>query len=85
MRETTILDTVSSEGLSERSTIRNYDFSVFEAIYHVVEDFSMHAGQIMLITRLLTGKTTVRASPSWNWDASSSKSSRVLRFSVRSC
>jgi len=56
MRAMTILDTVSSDRLTERLTIRNYDLSVFEAIYHVVEDFSMHAGQIMLITRLLTGK-----------------------------
>jgi uncharacterized damage-inducible protein DinB len=40
--------------LSARHTIQGYDVSVLEAIYHVVEHFSMHTGQIIFITKLLT-------------------------------
>jgi hypothetical protein len=29
---------------------------VLEAIYHVVEHFSMHTGQILFATKLLTGQ-----------------------------
>jgi hypothetical protein len=29
--------------------------SVLEAIYHVVEHFSLHTGQIIFATKLLTG------------------------------
>ena len=28
----------------------------FEAIYHVVEHFSMHYGQILYVTKLITGQ-----------------------------
>jgi uncharacterized damage-inducible protein DinB len=41
--------------LTERVTIQNYDVSVLEAIYHVVEHFSMHTGQILFATKMLTG------------------------------
>jgi uncharacterized damage-inducible protein DinB len=42
--------------LSERRTIqKHYDVTVLEAIYHVVEHFSMHTGQIIFATKLLTG------------------------------
>jgi uncharacterized damage-inducible protein DinB len=30
--------------------------TVLEAIYHVVEHFSMHTGQIIFATKLLTGE-----------------------------
>jgi len=43
--------------LSERRTIqKHYDVTVLEAIYHVVEHFSMHTGQIIFATKLLTGE-----------------------------
>jgi len=32
--------------------IQDRDVSVFEAIYHVVEHFAMHTGQIILLTKL---------------------------------
>lgn len=43
--------------LRERRTIqKHYDVTVLEAIYHVVEHFSMHTGQIIFATKLLTGE-----------------------------
>ena len=43
--------------LSEKRTIqKHYDMTVLEAIYHVVEHFSMHTGQIIFATKLLTGE-----------------------------
>ena len=35
-----------------RRTIQGRDVSVFEAVYHVVEHFAMHTGQIVLLTKL---------------------------------
>ena len=40
--------------LLETKTIQGLDVSVLEAILHVVEHFSMHTGQIILLTKLLT-------------------------------
>ncbi len=43
--------------LRERRTIqKHYEVTVLEAIYHVVEHFSMHTGQIIFATKLLTGE-----------------------------
>lgn len=51
-----LIASLPHEKLSERKTIqKHYDVSVLEAIYHVVEHFSMHTGQIMFATKLLTG------------------------------
>jgi uncharacterized damage-inducible protein DinB len=41
--------------MADRLTIQGYPVSVMEAIYHVVEHFSMHTGQIMFVTKMLTG------------------------------
>ncbi|MCA9736471.1 MAG: DinB family protein [Gemmatimonadota bacterium] len=41
--------------LLERRTIQGMDVSVLEAIYHVVEHFSQHTGQILWITKMRTG------------------------------
>ena len=46
---------VAPERLAERVVIQKYDVSVLEAIYHVVEHFSLHMGQIVFATKLLTG------------------------------
>jgi uncharacterized damage-inducible protein DinB len=40
--------------LLERQTIQGTDVTALEAIFHVVEHFSMHTGQIILLTKLLT-------------------------------
>jgi uncharacterized damage-inducible protein DinB len=45
----------TSETLVERREIQKYPVSVMEAIYHVVVHFSMHTGQIIFITKMLTG------------------------------
>ncbi len=35
---------------------QNYTVTVLEAIYHVVEHFSLHTGQIIFVTKALSGK-----------------------------
>lgn len=49
------LDVVTAARLLERVTIQQYDVTVLEAIYHVVEHFSGHTGQIIFATKMLTG------------------------------
>lgn len=42
--------------LGERKVIQKiYDTTLMEAIYHVVEHFAQHTGQIIFATKLLTG------------------------------
>lgn len=55
---TAVIDGVSVQRLSERLVIQRYEVSVLDAIYHVVEHFAMHTGQIIFMTKMLTGKTT---------------------------
>ncbi len=40
--------------LLERRSIQGCDVTALAAIFHVVEHFSMHTGQIILLTKLLT-------------------------------
>jgi uncharacterized damage-inducible protein DinB len=42
--------------LSDKILVQKYDVTVLEAIYHVVEHFGQHTGQIIFITKLLTGQ-----------------------------
>ena len=42
--------------LAERRQIQRYDVSVLEAVYHVVEHFGMHTGQIILISKARSAK-----------------------------
>jgi uncharacterized damage-inducible protein DinB len=46
-----VLAGVSADDLQTRRMIQNHDVSVLEAIYHVVEHFSMHTGQIILLAK----------------------------------
>ena len=46
-----VLASLSAEDLHSRRTIQANDVTVFEAIYHVVEHFSMHTGQIILLAK----------------------------------
>jgi len=41
--------------LLERRQIQGYEVSVLDAIYHVVEHFSMHTGQVILLAKARTG------------------------------
>jgi uncharacterized damage-inducible protein DinB len=49
-----VLVYLDSNVVLERRTIQGKDVEVLEAIFHVTEHFSMHAGQIFLLTKLLT-------------------------------
>jgi uncharacterized damage-inducible protein DinB len=51
-----VLAQVPAERLPQRIVVQGYDVSVMEAIYHVVEHFSGHTGQIIFATKMLTGE-----------------------------
>jgi len=42
--------------LRERLIVQGLDVSVLEAVYHVVEHFSMHTGQVLYVAKLRTGE-----------------------------
>ncbi len=46
-----VLAAMTASDLHTRRVIQNNDVSVLEAIYHVVEHFSMHTGQIILLAK----------------------------------
>jgi uncharacterized damage-inducible protein DinB len=50
-----VLDRVTAERLAQRIVVQEYEMSVLSAIYHVVEHFSGHTGQIIFATKMLTG------------------------------
>jgi uncharacterized damage-inducible protein DinB len=50
-----IIRKVPAARLMERITPQGHDVTVLEAIAHVVEHFSQHTGQIILVTKMLTG------------------------------
>ncbi len=51
-----VLAGLDSGALSEDRSIQGRETNVLRAIYHVVEHFGMHTGQIMYITKLRTGR-----------------------------
>ena len=51
-----VLETLPPERLTEHITVQHYHVTVLEAVYHVVEHFSGHTGQIIYATKLLTGE-----------------------------
>ena len=51
-----VLATVDHSILLERRKIQSTKPTVLEAIFHVTEHFSMHTGQIILLTKLLTAR-----------------------------
>ena len=46
-----VLASLTEADLHTRRTIQASDVTVFEAVYHVVEHFSMHTGQIILLAK----------------------------------
>jgi uncharacterized damage-inducible protein DinB len=48
-----VLSRLGEAQMLERRRIQDYDVTALEAIYHVVEHFAMHAGQIILLTKML--------------------------------
>jgi uncharacterized damage-inducible protein DinB len=51
-----VLETLPAERLTQKVTIQGYQVSVLEAIYHVVEHFAQHTGQIIFATKAATGQ-----------------------------
>ncbi len=51
-----VIEAVPAERLVERITPQNREVSVLEAIYQVVGHVQQHAGQIILLTKQMTGK-----------------------------
>jgi len=49
-----VIGALSHADLETRRTIQGRDVTVFDAVYHVVEHFSLHTGQIILLTKLLS-------------------------------
>ncbi len=72
-----VLGKLSDEDLTRVHTIQKYPVTGMEAAFHVAEHFSHHAGQIILLTKMLTGsdlkftqlpgekKQTSRNLPAW--------------------
>jgi uncharacterized damage-inducible protein DinB len=51
-----VLANFDSDKLLDSYRIQNCDVTALEAIFHVVEHFSMHTGQIILLTKQLTAR-----------------------------
>jgi len=47
-----VLAKLTATDLATMRTIQGRDITVFEAIYHVVEHFSLHLGQIVLVAKM---------------------------------
>ncbi|MEW6731113.1 MAG: DinB family protein [Acidobacteriota bacterium] len=56
MEADAVLAKVDPASLLEKRTIQGKEVSIMYAIYHVVEHFSMHTGQIILVTKLRTNR-----------------------------
>ncbi len=52
---TAVIAALTHERLAAPLVVQGYRVSVLEAVYHVVEHFSMHTGQILFATKMLTG------------------------------
>ena len=51
-----VLDRIDPATLLEKRKIQGNDVDVLHAIFHVTEHFSMHTGQIILLTKMLTSQ-----------------------------
>lgn len=51
-----VLEKQSGGALLRRVHIQKYDLTAIEAVYHVVEHFAMHAGQIMFATKMFVNE-----------------------------
>jgi uncharacterized damage-inducible protein DinB len=49
-----VLAALPPAAILERRTIQGTEQTVIDAVFHVVEHFSMHTGQIILLTKMLT-------------------------------
>ena len=51
-----VLSAIDPDSLLERRTIQKSEVDVLHAIFHVTEHFSMHTGQIIMLTKMLTSR-----------------------------
>ncbi|MDE2731296.1 MAG: DUF1572 family protein [Bacteroidota bacterium] len=56
MEADAVLAALSPADLMAPRTIQGIEVTVLEAVYHVVEHFSTHVGQLIYITKLRTGR-----------------------------
>ena len=49
-----VLRNLPASSLLQKRTIQGSEVEVLEAIFHVTEHFSMHTGQIIMLTKILT-------------------------------
>ena len=47
---------LDADALAEKRSVQGFDMTVLQAVYHVVEHFSGHMGQISYITKLRTAQ-----------------------------
>jgi len=52
----TVIENLPEARLEEPLSVQGYHVTVLEAVYHVVEHFSGHTGQIIQATKALTGQ-----------------------------
>jgi uncharacterized damage-inducible protein DinB len=55
-RSVQIISAMNEEELTRIREIQNYSVSGVQAVFHVVEHFAQHTGQIIFMTKLLTGE-----------------------------
>ena len=58
-----VMGAVGSAELLSRRQIQGYDVTVLEAIYHVVEHFGMHTGQIIMLSKARVDHSLTSGSP----------------------
>ena len=51
-----VLGKVTPDRMTQHVMIQKYNITVMEAIFHVVEHFAQHTGQIIFATKMLTGE-----------------------------
>lgn len=73
------LASFNADRLLERKTIQGLDVSALEAILHVVEHFSMHTGQIILLTKMMANADLgfyefTDSKPTLKWKSEAAKS-----------
>lgn len=49
-----VIGGLTPERLSEKVTVQNYTIPVLEAVYHVVDHFAQHTGQVVFATKMMT-------------------------------
>ncbi len=52
---TQVIEALDTDSLNHKMTIQRIEVTILEAIYHAMEHFSMHVGQIIYLTKLRTG------------------------------